>query len=96
MGLIKFLLVAITVLWIIRLVTRLVLPWAMRKMAEKVMSKAQQQYYRTDNPFQHQTYRRAQPEGKVNIDYVPPRQTKKGAKKAGEFVEFEEIKSSVK
>lgn len=92
MGLLKFLLIAITVLWLLRMVVRLVFPWAMRKMAEKVMSKAQQQYdNRTGNPY---TYQRTKPDGQVNIDYVPPQQTKKGAKKAGEFVEFEEIKSS--
>lgn len=95
MGLLKFLLVAIAVLWLVRLVVRLALPWAMRKMAEKVMSKAQQQYdHRTGNPYQQQAYQRTRPDGQVNIDYVPPQQTKKGAKKAGEFVEFEEIKSS--
>ena len=95
MGLLKFLLVAIAVLWLVRMVARLVFPWAMRKMAEKIMGKAgaQQQYYRGNSPYERNS-RQSRPEGKINIDYVPPQQPKKGAKNAGEFVEFEEIKSA--
>ena len=92
MGLLKFLLVAIAVLWLVRMIARLLFPWAMRKMAERVMGKAQQQYSRGGNPYQ-QNNRRTRPEGKVSIDYVPPQPSKKGAKQAGEFVDFEEIKS---
>lgn len=93
MGLLKFLLVAIAILWLVRMIVRLVFPFAMRKMAEKVMSNAQQQY-QNGNPYQQQANRRTRPDGKVHIDYVPPQQAKKGAKNAGEFVEFEEIKSA--
>jgi len=95
MGLLKFLFIAITVLWFVRLIFRLVLPWAMRKMAQKVMGKAQQQQYQHRNaPYRNASSR--QPDGKIRIDYVPPQNQTKGAKKAGEFVEFEEIKSSAK
>ncbi|MFB2121398.1 DUF4834 family protein [Parapedobacter sp. 2B3] len=96
MGLLKFLVIAIAVMWLVRLVARLLFPWAMRKMAEKVMGNAQQQYqqrnttYRGANPSE-----RRQPDGKVRIDYMPPQdKPKNGAKNAGEFVDFEEIKSS--
>lgn len=96
MGLLKFLVIAIAVLWLVRVVARLLFPWAMRKMAEKVMGNAQRQYefknanYRGANPNQ-----RRQSDGSVQIDYMPPQgKSKKGAKSAGEFVEFEEIKSS--
>ncbi|WP_188505731.1 DUF4834 family protein [Parapedobacter pyrenivorans] len=96
MGLLKFLFIAIAVLWLVRLVARLLFPWAMRKMAQKVMGDAQRQH-----DFKNTTYRgantnqRRQPDGKVRIDYMPPiEKPKKGAKSAGEFVEFEEIKSS--
>lgn len=95
MGLLKFLLIAIAILWLVRAIARLVFPWAMRKMAEKVMGGAQQQYYQrntTSNPYQHQ--QRARQDGKVHIDYVPPRQSGGKGKNAGEFVEFEEIKSA--
>lgn len=92
MGLLKFLFIAITVLWLVRLVFRLVFPWAMRKMAQKVMGDAQQQHQHRNAPYRNAGQR--QPDGKIRIDYVPPKNQTKGAKKAGEFVEFEEIKSS--
>lgn len=93
MGLLKFLFIAITVLWLVRIVFRLVFPWAMRKMAQKVMGNAQQRQYQHQNaPYRNSGTR--QPDGKIRIDYVPPQNQSKGAKKAGEFVEFEEIKSS--
>ena len=96
MGLLKFLLIAIAVLWLVRVVARLLFPWAMRKMAEKVMGDAQRQYeYRSTTSRGANTKERRQPDGKVRIDYMPPQdKPKNGAKNAGEFVDFEEIKSS--
>lgn len=88
----KFLLIAILVLWVIRMVARLIFPWAMKKAAEKIMS--QQQY----QPYQGQQQRaqrsqQTQPDGSVQIDYVPPKtKAGKGPQKAGEFVEFEEVR----
>ena len=97
MGLLKFLVIAIAVLWLVRVIARLLFPWAMRKMAEKVMGNAQRQYeyrnttFRGTNPNPKE---RRQPDGKVRIDYMPPQdKSKNGAKNAGEFVDFEEIKS---
>jgi len=93
MGLLKFLFIAITVLWLVRLIFRLAFPWAMRKMAQKVMGNTQQQSYQQRNaPYRDAGPRK--PDGKIRIDYVPPQHQTKGAKKAGEFVDFEEIKSS--
>ena len=96
MGLLKFLFIAIAVLWLLRLVARLLFPWAMRKMAEKVMGNAQQQYQQQNTTFRGANpNQRRQPDGKVRIDYMPPRdKTKNGAKNAGEFVDFEEIKTT--
>ena len=96
MGLLKFLLIAIAVLWLLRVVARLLFPWAMRKMAEKVMGNAQQQYQQRNTTFRGgNPNEQRQPEGKVRIDYMPPQEKPKdGAKRAGEFVDFEEIKSS--
>ncbi|SEK71521.1 DUF4834 family protein [Parapedobacter koreensis] len=102
MGLLKFLFIAITVLWLIRMVARLLFPWAMRRMAEKVMGNAQRQYQYRNNPYNTNAnggnfQQPRQPEGEVRIDYMPPQnKPKRGAKSAGEFVEFEEIKSSAK
>ncbi|MGV3763405.1 DUF4834 family protein [Parapedobacter sp.] len=96
MGLLKFLVIAIAVLWLVRLVARLLFPWAMRKMAEKVMGNAQQQYQQRNTTFSGASpHQRRQPDGKVRIDYMPPQdKPKNGAKNAGEFVDFEEIKST--
>ncbi len=95
MGLLKFLLIAITILWLLRVVARLLFPWAMRKMAQKIMGDAtQQQQYHSRNANRDR-YQHTQPDGSIRIDYTPPKnKTKQGAKSAGEFVEFEEIKSS--
>ncbi len=95
MGLLKFLFIAIAILWMVRLVVRLLLPWAMRKMAQKMMGNAQgQQPYGSAGDRARQ---QRQPDGKVRIDYMPPQQKgKQGAKTAGEFVEFEEIKQATK
>ena len=90
MGVLKFLFIAIAVGWLVRLIFRLTLPWAMRKMAQKVMGDTQRQAY-GDRTYRYSNSR--QPDGKVRIDYVPPQNPKKGGKKAGEFVDFEEIKS---
>ncbi|WP_262246163.1 DUF4834 family protein [Parapedobacter soli] len=96
MGLLKFLFVAIAVLWLVRVVARLLFPWAMRKMAEKVMGNPQSQYQYRNTTFRGaKPDERQQPDGKVRIDYMPPQsKPKNGAKNAGEFVDFEEIKST--
>lgn len=96
MGLLKFLFIAIAVLWLVRVVARLLFPWAMRKMTEKVMGDARRQYqYRNTASRGAGPNERRQADGKVRIDYMPPQnKPKNGTKHAGEFVDFEEIKSS--
>ncbi len=96
MGLLKVLVIAIAVLWLVRLTVRLLFPWAMRKLAQKIMGDAQQQYQSRNTTFSGANpNERRQPEGKIRIDYMPPQdKPKNGAKSAGEFVDFEEIKSS--
>lgn len=81
------------------------MPFAMRKLAERMMKKAQQSHQYTSggqnpfgnaNPFgsgyQDQSQSR-KPDNKVHVDYVPPKEEakKNGAATAGEFVDFEEI-----
>jgi len=78
------------------------MPFALRKMAEKIMQKAQQgqssqrsYHYTTSNPFDHfkTKEQKPRPEGKIRVDYVPPKEEeRKGAATAGEFIDFEEIK----
>ena len=96
MGFLKFLFIAILVLWIIRLIVSSLLPWILRRFASKMQERVfkefqgQGKYQQHADPRQEQT----KPEGKINIEYIPPQQpnTSGGPSKAGEFVDFEEIK----
>lgn len=96
MGLLKFLFIAILVLWLLRMVVRLALPYMMRKVSEKMMGQAQEQYQQRYQGHPHSQSQRPEerrPEGKITIDYIPPKpRQKEGPKKAGEFVDYEEIK----
>lgn|SRR5690606_775988 len=106
MAFLKFIFVTIAVYFIVRYLFRLFLPFAMRKAAEKLMKKAQQQggayssqgqggtfYYEFRGQTQQES-KRSQSEGKIQVDYIPPKETpeRKGTETAGEFVDFEEIK----
>lgn len=83
---------------------RLLLPFAMRKLAERVMKKATQSHqYSTggQNPFGNanpfENYQRPsgsqKPKNKVQVDFMPTKEdARKGTSTAGEFVDFEEIK----
>ncbi len=95
MGLLKFLFIAILVLWLLRMVVRWALPYLVRKASEKMMGQARDQYQRQyGRPAQHARPEERRPtEGKITIEYVPPKERhKEGPKKAGEFVDYEEIK----
>lgn len=82
MGLLKFLFITICVLWLIRMILRLALPYIFQNLVKKAQQQA--------NQYQRPTYdRRA--DGRVKVDYVPPKE-KNGADRAGDFVEYEEIK----
>lgn len=71
-------------MWLIRIVARLLLPMLFRK----VVDNAQKQM---NNQYQRQQQRR--PTGKLTVDYVPPKPKEaRAADKAGDFVDFEEIK----
>jgi len=95
MGFIKFLFIAILVLWILRMLTARLLPWILRGFAKKMQEQAFKEYQAQgqqrsrQNPREHQK----KTEGKINIDYIPPQPpNQNGANQAGEFVDFEEIK----
>ncbi|WP_118193789.1 DUF4834 family protein [Albibacterium indicum] len=94
MGFLKFLFIAILVLWVVRLVAARLLPWLLRRFATKMQEQAyrefQSQHQRqAGNPREHQR----KTEGKINIEYIPPQPTnQRGSRQAGEFVDFEEMK----
>ncbi len=75
----RFLLISILIIYIIRSLVRLLLPM----LFQSVVNKAQQQ---------QQQYRRPnQPEGKIKVDYIP--NTKNSIPDSeGDFVDYEEIK----
>ena len=83
MALLKFLFITICILWLLKMVARLLLPVLFQKMVKKAQNHANQRYQQ-----QHQHPR---PDGKIKIDFVPPRPEEK-KNKAGDFVDYEEIK----
>lgn len=101
-SLLKFVVIFFLVFYGVKYLFRLLMPFALRKMTEKVMQKAQQgqagrgQYqYQNGNPFdQFKQTKSAEHQGEIRVDYVPADDAKdrKGTQTAGEFVEFEEIK----
>jgi hypothetical protein len=84
MGIIKFLFITILILWIIRVLLRLVFPMVLKSVFGKMQDQAQ-------NPGRHQQPTR-KPEGSISIDYVPPQPKHGNADKLGDFVEYEEVK----
>lgn len=84
MGIIKFLFITILVLWLIRVLLRLVFPLVLKS----VFGKMQQQ---SQNAGQQQQKSR-KPEGSISIDYVPPQPKHGNADKLGDFVDYEEVK----
>ncbi|MDB5121086.1 MAG: hypothetical protein JWN56_2304 [Sphingobacteriales bacterium] len=84
MGLIKFLFITICVLWLLKMIARLLLPMLFQKIVKKAQQQSNQHY---------QQYNHAK-EGEIHVDYIPPQKVKKNPKidKAGDFVEYEEIK----
>ncbi|MCY4778203.1 DUF4834 family protein [Sphingobacterium sp. UT-1RO-CII-1] len=101
MGLLKFIAIFFIVFYAVKYLFRLLMPFALRKMTEKLMHKAQQSQggngsyqYTTGNPFDQFKQHRGQKEGELRVDYMPKEdaKTRKGPQTAGEFVEFEEVK----
>jgi len=78
----NFLLIAIIVLWVIRLLVRMIFPAVIRNAFGNMQNQAQQQQQR-----------QRRPEGTISIDYMPQKEKKKGnADKLGDFVDYEEVK----
>ncbi|WP_026897712.1 hypothetical protein [Daejeonella oryzae] len=80
MALLRFLFIAISVLWLIRIVARFAIPLLLKKMVSKVQNQANQQY------------QQPKPDGRIRVDYVPPREKNEKTEKIGDFVDYEEIK----
>ncbi len=100
MTFIYFLISAVLFYYLFKIGVRLLMPFFMRKMAERIMKAGQGQYANTgqnqqnyNDPFT-QFKQQQRPDGKVHVDYMPPKQDKpkKGTETAGEFIDFEEVK----
>lgn len=79
MALIKIILIAAAIYYIIKIVLRLVLPFALKKFFDKMQN--------TATP--HQT-NHAKKEGEITIQYTKKEDSKGNTQ--GEYVDFEEIK----
>ncbi|MCL4639451.1 MULTISPECIES: DUF4834 family protein [Olivibacter] len=94
MGLLKILLVAILILWVLRMLVTVLFPYLMAMFVGKMQQEAQKQYERQAGSYRSENVPNT--DGKVRIDYVPPRTTKSKPSttngRVGEFVDFEEIK----
>lgn len=83
-GIIKFLIIAIIVLWVIRLLVRMIFPAVIRNAFNNMQNQA---------AGQQQQQRPRRPEGTISIDYMPKKEKKKGnADNLGDFVDYEEVK----
>lgn len=83
--LIKFLFIAILVLWVIRVLLRLVFPMVLKNIFGKMQQQSGQYAQRQEQPAR-------KPEGSISIDYVPPQPKQGNADKLGDFVDYEEVK----
>ncbi|MGN6639678.1 MAG: DUF4834 domain-containing protein [Mucilaginibacter sp.] len=81
MELIRFLFIAILVLYIIRSLARLLMPMLFQTVVNKAQQQAQQQYSKT-----------RQPEGKIKVDYIPEKPKSSIPDSEGDFIDYEEIK----
>ena len=82
MGIIKFLIIAIIVLWVIRLLMRIIFPMVVKNAFSKMQQQATGQQQRP-----------VKPEGTISIDHMPPKEKRKGnTDNLGDFVDYEEVK----
>jgi hypothetical protein len=84
MALLKILIISILVMWLIKMIARLLLP----ALFKKIINQAQQNV----NTQQSQQAPR-RPVGKISVDFVPPKDKEaRAADKAGDFIDYEEVK----
>ncbi|WP_442589350.1 DUF4834 domain-containing protein [Pedobacter sp. AW31-3R] len=83
-GILKFLFITVLILWLIRILLRLVFPIVLKNLFGKMQQQAEQGAQPRQAP--------RKPEGSISIDYVPPQPKKGNADKLGDFVDYEELK----
>jgi hypothetical protein len=80
MVLLRFLIISILILYVVRAVLRLLLPF----LFQSVVNKAQQQQQNYNRP--------EQPTGRIKVDYIPEGKKSNVPDSEGEFVDYEEVK----
>lgn len=83
MALLKFLFVTICVLWLIKMIARVLLPIFFQNLVSKAQNQANQKYQQQHDPGK---------DGRLRVDYMPPKEKTPGDN-AGDFIEYEEIKT---
>jgi len=98
MGLLKVIAIFLVVFYGLRYLFRLLMPFALRKMAERLVRKAQESPFDgRQGAYRYGSFGFGQQsqktEGEIRVDFVPKNRskTKKGMQTAGEFVDFEEV-----
>lgn len=78
-------------MWLIRFALRYLLPMFFQQLVNKAHNRVNQQYQQQQQGSANHRPRR--PAGELHVDYIPPKDKEaRAADKAGEFVDFEEIK----
>ncbi|MGY4383127.1 hypothetical protein ACVWYN_000146 [Pedobacter sp. UYP24] len=85
MALLKFILITFLVIYIIRVILRLIFPVVIKNIFSKAQQQAGYQQQQRSNANQHR-------EGDISIDYMPPQPKQGNADKLGDFVDYEEVK----
>ncbi len=83
MVLLRFLIISILILYVVRLIMRLLAPYLFQSLVNKAQQ--QQQQYNSRN-------QQEQPTGRIKVDYVPESKKSNIPDSEGEFVEYEEVK----
>ncbi|TCC94132.1 DUF4834 family protein [Pedobacter frigiditerrae] len=80
----KFILISIILIWVFRVLIRMIFPAVLRNAFSNVQNQA--------NANQQQRTSNSKPEGSISIDYMPKKEKKGNADKLGDFVDYEEVK----
>ena len=82
MLLLKILFITICVLWLLKMVVRVLLPMFFQKLMTKAQNQANQRY---------QQQNQNSPDGRIRVEYMPPKEKSRGDN-SGDFVDYEEVK----
>ena len=82
MLLLKILFITICVLWLLKMVARVLLPMFFQKLMAKAQNQANQRY---------QQQNQNSPDGRIRVEYMPPKEKSRGDN-SGDFVDYEEVK----